>query len=178
MMPVMDGPATLRQLRDSPQTVDIPVVFMTARAQSREIESLRTLGVVGVIPKPFDPMNLAQLVHSHLESPEIRLGTMRNEFLLRFDRDLITLASYWSAISRSTPAPAALEGMRSVAHGLAGTGGIFGFEEISVAAARLEEAIILQRDGSGTHEDICCALDDLRACTRSGDVNNAHGMKA
>ena len=41
MMPVMDGPTTLKHLRESPMTTNTPVVFMTARAQAREIETLR-----------------------------------------------------------------------------------------------------------------------------------------
>src|ERR1700722_13797581 len=36
MMPEMDGPATLARFRGNPRTADIPIVFMTARAQSRE----------------------------------------------------------------------------------------------------------------------------------------------
>ena len=59
MMPVMDGPTTLKHLRSSPKTTYTPVVFMTARAQAREIETFVSLGAVGVIPKPFDPMTLA-----------------------------------------------------------------------------------------------------------------------
>src|ERR1700728_3127325 len=50
MMPVMDGPSTLRHLRENPQTADIPVVFMTAHAQTSEIEQLKSLGTVGGIP--------------------------------------------------------------------------------------------------------------------------------
>ena len=37
MMPLMDGPTTLSRLRQSPNTAAIPVVFMTARAQPREL---------------------------------------------------------------------------------------------------------------------------------------------
>ena len=59
MMPVMDGATTLGRLRSNPRTAQIPVVFMTARAQSRELDLFRSLGAVGVIPKPFDPMALA-----------------------------------------------------------------------------------------------------------------------
>jgi CheY-like chemotaxis protein len=59
MMPDMDGPATLARLRDCPQTAGTPVVFMTARAQTRELEHFASLGGTGVIAKPFDPMNLA-----------------------------------------------------------------------------------------------------------------------
>jgi CheY-like chemotaxis protein len=65
MMPVMDGPTTLGHLRDNPQTADIPVVFMTARAQMRELEHFKLLGAAGVISKPFDPMTLAATVRNH-----------------------------------------------------------------------------------------------------------------
>src|SRR5580704_10308737 len=44
MMPAMDGATTLARLRENPRTVDIPVIFMTARAQSREIDRFRSLG--------------------------------------------------------------------------------------------------------------------------------------
>jgi len=66
MMPGMDGPTTLIQLRKNPQTAEIPVVFMTARAQAREVEQFISLGAQGVISKPFDPMTLASEVQSHL----------------------------------------------------------------------------------------------------------------
>ncbi len=66
MMPVMDGPTTLRHLRQNPQTADIPVVFMTARVQTQELAHFKSLGATGVISKPFDPMTLAASVRSHM----------------------------------------------------------------------------------------------------------------
>jgi len=66
MMPEMDGPTTLSHLRQNPKTSAIPVIFMTARAQAREVEQLIALGAQGVISKPFDPMTLASQVQSHL----------------------------------------------------------------------------------------------------------------
>lgn len=68
MMPKMDGPTTLAELRRDPRTASIPVVFMTARAQTREIESFKALGAQGVILKPFDPMTLATEVQGHLQA--------------------------------------------------------------------------------------------------------------
>jgi two-component system OmpR family response regulator len=68
MMPGMDGPTTLAHLRKNPQTSAIPVVFMTARAQTREVEHFIALGAQGVISKPFDPMTLASQVQSHLQA--------------------------------------------------------------------------------------------------------------
>lgn len=68
MMPGMDGPATLQQLRKNPHTSAIPVLFMTARAQTREVDHFIALGAQGVICKPFDPMTLAAQVQSHLQA--------------------------------------------------------------------------------------------------------------
>ena len=59
MMPGMDGPETLRQLRAQPDLADIPVFFMTAKAMPAELQRLRSLGAAAIIPKPFDPMKLA-----------------------------------------------------------------------------------------------------------------------
>lgn len=54
MMPDVDGPATLLMLKADPQTARIPVIFMTARMQPSEVAQYMTLGVVGVIGKPFN----------------------------------------------------------------------------------------------------------------------------
>lgn len=68
MMPTMDGPETLGQLRQRDLTAKIPVVFMTARAQARELAHFLSLGAAGVISKPFDPMTLATMVKQYLQN--------------------------------------------------------------------------------------------------------------
>ena len=62
MMPVQDGPETLKVLRTTPGLPPTPVVFMTAKVQPQEVSALRSLGALDVIAKPFDPMTLAQTV--------------------------------------------------------------------------------------------------------------------
>lgn len=59
MMPNMDGIQTFRALQADPRLAAAPVVFMTAKVQSHEIENYKTIGVSGVIPKPFDPLTLS-----------------------------------------------------------------------------------------------------------------------
>jgi CheY-like chemotaxis protein len=66
MMPDMDGPATLAELRADPLTRDIPVVFLTAKTQSSERTRLSQLGAAGILTKPFDPLKLAGEVASTL----------------------------------------------------------------------------------------------------------------
>ena len=58
MMPEMDGPTTHKNLQLNEKTKDIPVIFITAKAQVHEIQELRGTGVVGIITKPFDPVSL------------------------------------------------------------------------------------------------------------------------
>ena len=67
MMPGMDGVATLRALRADPETSGIPVVFLTAKAMTSEVNRLKGLGARGVLIKPFDPMALPRLLRELLE---------------------------------------------------------------------------------------------------------------
>jgi two-component system, OmpR family, response regulator len=67
MMPGVDGPSTLTQLRNNSATAEIPVIFMTAKAMNSELERLRGMDVAGVLVKPFDVMTLASQVRSVLE---------------------------------------------------------------------------------------------------------------
>ena len=62
MMPGMDGPETLKGLRKLPETSDVPVIFMTAKVQTSEIQQYKDLGAVDVIAKPFDPMTLSEQI--------------------------------------------------------------------------------------------------------------------
>ena len=64
MMPGMDGPSTLRALRQDSYMASIPVAFMTARVQQHEVEEYKQLGAVDVIRKPFDPMTLAATLNT------------------------------------------------------------------------------------------------------------------
>jgi len=62
MMPGMDGPSTLEALRRLPAGGDVPVIFMTAKVQPKELEHYRQLGAWDAIPKPFDPMTLSNAI--------------------------------------------------------------------------------------------------------------------
>ena len=57
MMPGMDGFEAVRRLRDMEEFNNVPIFFMTAKAQVQDIDRYKDL-VSGVITKPFDPMSL------------------------------------------------------------------------------------------------------------------------
>ncbi len=58
MMPGMDGPTTLKGLREIPALAQTPVIFMTAKVQPQEVAQLVACGALAVLAKPFDPMAL------------------------------------------------------------------------------------------------------------------------
>ena len=67
MMPGMDGVGLLGELRKSPDYANVPAIFMTARVQASEVQPLLDTGALGVIAKPFDPLELAPQVERLLE---------------------------------------------------------------------------------------------------------------
>jgi len=60
MMPVLDGPALFRQMKQRPETSALPVVFITAKAAQRDLDELLALGAAGTISKPFSPKDLPE----------------------------------------------------------------------------------------------------------------------
>ena len=66
MMPGLDGPSTLKQLRTLPQMATTPVAFLTAKVQPAEVATFLALGALAVIAKPFDPMALPEKIRELL----------------------------------------------------------------------------------------------------------------
>jgi CheY-like chemotaxis protein len=70
MMPNMDGYETCRRLKQDPSLRDIPVIFLTARAQETEVKKGLLLGAIGYLIKPFNPMSLAGEINQILQGQE------------------------------------------------------------------------------------------------------------
>jgi CheY-like chemotaxis protein len=162
MMPGMDGPATLARLRECPQTVNTPVVFMTARAQTCELEHFKSLGAAGVIAKPFDPMALPDSVRHHLRSAGI--GALRDGFDRRLRTAAVTLADFRATLTNGSTSPQAIEQIEAFAHSLAGAAGIFGFQDVSRAAAVVEQTAIDHLAGNRAPGKVEADVDALLDC--------------
>jgi DNA-binding response OmpR family regulator len=70
MMPEMDGWQVFEALLQDEQTSEIPIVFLTARAELRDQARGLELGGVDYVTKPFNPLNLAPLVEDLLSRIE------------------------------------------------------------------------------------------------------------
>ena len=66
MMPRMTGYEVAKALREDNGTAHIPIIFVTARAQSSDVERGMELGVEDYVTKPFDPLDLIDRVNALL----------------------------------------------------------------------------------------------------------------
>ncbi|MDO9042543.1 MAG: sigma-54 dependent transcriptional regulator [Desulfocapsaceae bacterium] len=66
MMPGMDGYEVCRQLKSAPQTMNIPVIFLTARSDMEDEQKGLELGAVDYIIKPISPPIVMARIKNHL----------------------------------------------------------------------------------------------------------------
>jgi diguanylate cyclase (GGDEF)-like protein len=145
MMPGMDGPSTLQALRNLPQMLATPVIFMTAKVQPQELAEYRALGVLDVIAKPFDPMTLAETILTIWErywraAAVAGTAALSETFATSLPDKLSVVAATWEQLQQSWEAEALAQLYRLV-HNLHGTGATLGFDDLSVAARGLEHAL-------------------------------------
>jgi len=67
MMPGLDGWRVAEELLEDDRTRGIPIIFLTARAEFRDRARGLDIGGVDYVTKPFNPLELAQLVTGLLD---------------------------------------------------------------------------------------------------------------
>jgi DNA-binding response OmpR family regulator len=84
MLPKLDGWRVAEALLEDPKTGEIPIVFLTARAELRDQARGLELGGIDYITKPFNPVELADVIRELLD--RVRRGehtNLRKEKLAR-----------------------------------------------------------------------------------------------
>lgn len=66
MMPRMDGWTARAELAGHPVTAEVPVIFLSARAQQADLKKGYESGVAEYITKPFDPVALLSIIEQVL----------------------------------------------------------------------------------------------------------------
>ncbi|MCK5147758.1 hybrid sensor histidine kinase/response regulator [bacterium] len=72
MMPGLSGFDVCKKLKENPNTVDIPVIFLTAKTETEDIVKGFNLGAVDYITKPFNGTELLARVKTHLTLKQTR----------------------------------------------------------------------------------------------------------
>ncbi len=67
MMPEIDGFEACQQFKASPETQDIPIIFLTAKTEMDDIVKGFQLGAVDYITKPFNSRELLTRINTHLQ---------------------------------------------------------------------------------------------------------------
>jgi DNA-binding response OmpR family regulator len=70
MMPGLDGWKVAEQLLEDGRTSEIPIIFLTARAEFRDRAKGLDIGGIDYVTKPFNPLELAPLVRNLLDRIE------------------------------------------------------------------------------------------------------------
>jgi DNA-binding response OmpR family regulator len=168
MMPGMDGPTTLQALRREPRLASTPVLFMTAKVQPHEIAHYRDLGVLDVLPKPFDPMTLAATLHAiwqqqqHADT-QARLDQIAASYAAHVPEKIAQIEQAWAAAQRTGSAESLLS-LQRLAHGLHGSGATLGFVRLGAVAADLDRYLGQLRPGaSGAQQEIDRLIAALHA---------------
>jgi signal transduction histidine kinase len=81
MMPVMSGLQMLAALRASPETVDMPIILLTARQEvDAKVEGL-TMGANDYLAKPFSPREMLARIEAQLRLRDAAVRAAENERL-------------------------------------------------------------------------------------------------
>jgi len=168
MMPGMDGPTTLRKLRELPHLAMTPVIFMTAKTNSAEVELYKEIGAVGMISKPFDPMTLAEEIRvivtnvsqKIVTNKALSLRALQERFRTSLPQRIADIQYYRRACQEGGDCS---ELFRAV-HSLSGAAGTFGFHRLGVQARTLERLMLENKQAlncSVTSPEVAKIFDDL-----------------
>jgi two-component system OmpR family response regulator len=165
MMPGMDGPRTLTELRKRDATAAAPVIFMTAKVQASEIAYYKSLGAMGVVAKPFDPMLLAQQVRRLWEQEHAlaqSLQALNSAYAEKLPERLQEIAEALQQCVERPDDASRLDMLLLKLHSLSGTAGTFGFAELGLRATEMEVLLKnFQKDGASDFASLAAGTEDM-----------------
>jgi signal transduction histidine kinase len=93
MMPDIDGFEICSILKSNPETSDIPVIFLTAKAQTDDIVKGFQLGAVDYVTKPFDDNELLMRVKTQVQLQDAikraeKANAAKSDFLANISHDI------------------------------------------------------------------------------------------
>jgi two-component system OmpR family response regulator len=179
MMPGLDGPATLKRIRNSALIDEIPLIFLTAKVLPAEIAHFLHLGAIGVIRKPFDPLKLGdellalwegkdsarEAINTHDAQSHVQtqLNSLAAGFLQRTRADAVRLPEMFERVRAGDWS--ILKDVERIGHSINGTGAMFGFPQLSAAGEAIEDvAGKVMANHSASHSGVDLAVRQLRHC--------------
>lgn len=106
MMPVMDGFEVIDILKKDAATVEIPIIFLTARKITDDIVKGFELGAVDYVTKPFNEKELLSRVHTHLALKDSKEEISEQKRLIQLKHDEITASINYAKVIQKAVLPA------------------------------------------------------------------------
>jgi len=149
MMPGLDGFGVFKAMRDSPSTGRIPVVFMSAVGDRRQILQHEGVDCLGVISKPFDPVRLPEVleefwqVHGQrrAEAHRREFESLRSSYIGELAEKMAAMQEMAAVLAAEGWDRSALQSLAQIAHRTAGSAGLYRLAALSRSAGALEEII-------------------------------------
>lgn len=145
MMPKMDGKKVLLELRKTELFKETPIIFITAKLQLHEVDDLLQLGAISVMPKPFDPLSIADSIRKIWT--EYNLAVLRKSYCEKLPSKFKALELAYQNLEQEINQHNLIE-LQRLSHNLNGSAATFGYPQLSFYARQLEEyiAAVLQSD--------------------------------
>lgn len=90
MMPVMSGLEVCEKLKNSDNTKNIPIIFLTAKADKEDIIKGFGMGAVDYITKPFNQIEVLVRIQNHVELKNARdVLSEKNKELIEINKKLL-----------------------------------------------------------------------------------------
>jgi CheY-like chemotaxis protein len=147
MMPDIDGFGAVRALRQIEATAETAVVFMTTMVQQHEMAQYQELGCLGVVPKPFDPTALPQILERMwgrsrpVESHQGEFEELRRAYLRELPGKIGAMRAAATVLTTEGWDRGTVESLYHLAHRMAGSSGLYRLSALSRSAAALEAVV-------------------------------------
>jgi len=148
-MPVMDGYSATRAIRELDGGQDVPIIAMTAHEGAEEIRRCMEAGCTGYLGKPIRRQVLLETIYKYTAASgeSEKEETIKDKTVVYIDPDIEELIpEFLKNISENAHEIKKLivkedmEAIRVIGHSMKGSGGSYGFDEITRIGRAIEEA--------------------------------------
>ena len=167
-MPGMNGYCAVREIRNLPEGRDIPIIAITGHVGSKEARKCQDSGCTTCLNKPFKKDELIKIVHQYLEvdtashvketasvqTPQYLMAVpyqeqTTEEFTVQIDEELADLIPEFLENRQLDVVKirqmlqensTSINEIQRIGHNMKGSGGGYGFDEISYIGKGIEEA--------------------------------------
>jgi len=151
MMPEIDGIEVLNNIRSDSKFDSIPIVFISAKVQQADIDRFLKIGALGVITKPFDPLEISNelsnlwdeitLFENDAVQPLPEFDEVTSNFEKKLEIIALSLKNYAEILTFRLFDEVELGDLERTLHQIVGSAALFGHRDLAEMAEFVQETI-------------------------------------